>query len=99
MNLQILDNVTDFLESLSEDDAAKIFAHLKSLEANQTEGLTIKPLKGKIKELVVRQYRIIFFRIGEKGYAVDAFKKQSQKTPRRIIGRAERIYQDVNKNK
>lgn len=99
MNLQILDEVTNFLESLSENDAAKILAHLKSLEANQTEGLIIKSLKGKIKELIVRQYRIIFFRIGEKGYAVDAFKKQSKKTPKRIIERAEKIYRDVNRHK
>jgi len=99
MNLHILNDVTNFLDGLSEDDAAKIFAHLKSLESNQIEGLIIKPLKGKIKELIVRQYRIIFFRIGEKGYAVDAFKKQSQKTPRRIIERAEKIYRDINGHK
>lgn len=99
MNLQILDSVTGFLSDLSEGDAAKILAHLKSLEVNQIEGLTIKPLKGKIKELIVRQYRIIFFRIGKKGYAVDAFKKQSKKTPRRIIERAEKIYRDINGHK
>lgn len=97
MNLQVLDTVIEFLESLSADDAAKMAAHLKSLEMDQTEGLTIKPLKGKVKEIVVKQYRIVFFRIGTKGYVVDAFRKQSKKTPKRIIERAERIYRDMNK--
>lgn len=97
MNLQVLDTVIEFLESLSADDAAKMAAHLKSLEMDQTEGLTIKPLKGKVKEIVVKQYRIVFFRIGTRGYVVDAFRKQSKKTPKRIIERAERIYRDMNK--
>lgn len=96
MNIQILDDVADFLGKLSEEDDAKIAAHLKSLATNQTEGLTIKPLKGKIKELIVRQYRIVFFRIDNTGYVVDAFKKQSKKTPRRIIERAEKIYRGIN---
>lgn len=97
MNLRVLDTVIEFLESLPADDAAKIAAHLKSLEMDQTEGLTIKPLKGKIKEIVVKQYRIVFFGIGTKGYVVDAFRKQSKKTPKRIIERAEKIYRDMNK--
>lgn len=96
MNIQILDDVSDFLAKLSREDDAKIAAHLKSLAINQTEGLTIKPLKGKIKELVVKQYRIVFFRINNTGYVVDAFRKQSKKTPKRIIERAEKIYRDIN---
>lgn len=96
MRIVILDDVLDFLKSLSREEDAKIMAHLKSLELNQTEGLTIKPLKGKIKELVVKQNRIIFFRIGDTGYVVDVFKKQSKKTPKRIIERAEKIYRNID---
>lgn len=97
MNIQILDDVRDFLNTISREDDAKIAAHLKSLEIGQTEGLIIKSLKGKIKELIVKQYRIVFFRIGTSGYVVDAFRKKSQKTPKRIIERAEKIYRDINK--
>ena len=96
MSLQVLDTVIEFLESLPADDAAKIAAHLKSLEMDQTEGLTIKPLKGKIKEIVVKQYRVVFFRTGTRGYVVDVFRKQSKKTPKRVIERAERIYRDMS---
>ncbi|MBI3589099.1 MAG: type II toxin-antitoxin system RelE/ParE family toxin [Candidatus Liptonbacteria bacterium] len=95
MKLQILNEVNDFLENLPENDAGKILAHLKSFEENLTEGLVIKALKGKIKEIIIKQYRIIFFTISEKIYVVDAFKKQSQKTPKRIIERAEKIYKNI----
>ncbi len=97
MKLHIFDAVHRFLDSISVEDSAKIVAHLKSLQDGHTEGLTIKPLKGKIKELVVRQYRIIFFFTGDAGYAVAAFKKQSKKTPKRVIEHAEKIYKDIKR--
>lgn len=95
MNIRIFDAVADFLDKIPDDDSAKILAHLKSLEENRTEGLIIKQLKGKIKEIVVRQYRIVFFTIGTQGYIVDAFRKQSKKTPKRIIEQGERIYKSI----
>lgn len=97
MNVWILDNVRKSLDKLKEDDSAKILAYLKSLEENHTEGLVIKTLKGKIKEIIVRQYRIIFFTIGTTIYVVNAFKKQSQKTPERIIEKTEKIYKGLKR--
>jgi phage-related protein len=97
MKLHILDAVRKFFESISDEDSAKIAAHLKLLQDDHTEGLTIKLLKGKIKEIVVRQYRVIFFVIGGAGYAVAAFRKQGRKTPKRIIEQAERIFKDISR--
>ena len=96
MDIRILDEVNEFLDLLPEDVSGKILAHLKSLAEHRTEGLTIKLLKGKIKEIIVKQYRIVFFTIGDKGYVVDVFKKQSRKTPQRIIERAEKIYKNIH---
>ena len=95
MKLHILDAVNKFLESITDEDSAKIAAHLKSLQDNRTEGLIIKPLQGKIKEIAIRQYRVVFFVTGAAGYAVAAFKKQSKKTPKRVIEQAERILRDI----
>ena len=95
MEVRILEDVREFIERLKQDDSAKILAHLKSIEENLTEGLIIKTLKGRIKEIIVRQYRVIFFNIGATAYVVDAFKKQSQKTPKRIIENAEKIYKGL----
>ena len=97
MNIHVFDDVAAFLNKIPPEDSAKILAHLKSLEENRTEGIIVKPLKGTIKEIVVQQYRIVFFRIAGTGYVVDAFKKQSRKTPKRIIERAERIHKDITK--
>jgi phage-related protein len=53
--------------------------------------------KGKNQRTDRKADRIVFFRIGNLGYVVDAFRKKSKKTPKQIIERAERIYQDINK--
>jgi|SRR3989338_9742639 len=96
MKIHILDAVSKFLDSIPVEDSAKITAHLKSFQENRTESLIVKPLKGKIKEIVVRQYRIIFFIKGTAGYVVDAFRKQSAKTPKRVIERVEKIYKGIS---
>jgi phage-related protein len=94
----LLSEVDKYLKDLPEEESAKIFADLVFLRMDQTEGLSIKQLKGKIKELIVKQNRVVFFEHNDAIYAVDAFKKQSQKTPKRIIERTEKIYyQVVNK--
>lgn len=93
--MRILNDVSDFLDGTSGEDAAKIAAHLKSLEEDRTEGLRIKTLKGRVKELIVKQYRVICFKVGATWFVVDVFKKQSKKTPRRVIERAEKIYQSI----
>ena len=64
MDMQIFKDVRDFLERIPEDDSAMVYAHLKSLEEDRTGGLIIKALKGKIREMVVKYYRIIFFFVG-----------------------------------
>ncbi len=96
MKIQVLDDTSDFLSTLSKEDRAKIDGQLASLASRQTEGLVIKSLKGKIQELIVRQYRIVFFRIADIGYVVDIFRKKSKKTPKRNLERAEKIYRSLN---
>ncbi len=96
MSIRVFEDVSDFLKRIPEDDAARILAHLKSFQENCVEGLFIKTLRGKIKEIVVKNYRIVFFSIGSTGYIVDAFRKKSQKTPKRIIEQAENIYKNLD---
>ena len=95
LNLIVLDSVTDFVSHLAPEDAGTIDASLMSLANGDTKKLIIKPLKGKILELSVRQYRIVYFRVGATIYAVDIFKKQSRKTPLRFIRQAEKRYRAI----
>lgn len=97
MKLVILDDALAFIDNLTPEDSAKILANLKFLEMKRTEVLIVKPLKGKIMEISVKQYRFVFCKVGMIIYVIDGFKKQSQKTPPRIIERAEKIYRKIIK--
>ena|SRR3989344_6126167 len=92
MEIHIPDAVGDFIENLPKEDRSKIHASIDVLREDRIEELLIKKLKDKVKEIVVKQFRIIFFQIGSVAYIADVYKKQSKKTPPRIIKRAEKIY-------
>ncbi len=55
----------------------------------------IKSLKGEIKELIIKRYRIIFFIDKNIVYCIAAFVKKSAKTPKRELENAERIYKKI----
>lgn len=93
--LIVLDEVNAFIEDLERDTPDKIYASLEFLAAGKIDSILVKPIKGKIKELSVRQYRIIFCQIGDVIYVIAGFKKQSKKTPHRIIERAEQMYNKI----
>ncbi|HEY5221164.1 MAG TPA: type II toxin-antitoxin system RelE/ParE family toxin [Candidatus Paceibacterota bacterium] len=88
----VLGNVLECIDALSGELSIKILADIKQLGTGKTASLLIKPLRGKLMELSVKQYRILYFRIEGTIYVVDVLKKQSRKTPRRIIKRAWNIY-------
>lgn len=92
MNIYTLDRVSDFISSLTQEDDVRITTQVKAIAENKTGDVIIKTLKGKVKELIINEYRIVFFIKNGTVYLVDGFKKKSQKTPKRIIERAERIH-------
>jgi phage-related protein len=65
------------------------------LVANETSALTIRTLRGKIKELKVKRCRLIFFIKNDTIYVIDLFEKKSAKTPHHILARAEKIYSQL----
>lgn len=94
MKLHALREADELIDTLPKDDVAKILTAFGLLAANRSAELKIKQLRGRIKELVIKQYRIIFFREKLTIYVIDIFRKQSKKTPQRIIQRAEKIYKE-----
>lgn len=99
MNITLFGEVTKYTAGIPKKDAAKILVGLQTLKKGWTKELIIKPLKGKIMELTVGSYRVVYFQHKETIYAVDAFRKKSKKTPLRIIQRAEQIYITLTNNK
>ena len=94
-NLHVLRSVYDIVTNLPNEDEYKISQCILILESGSTEGLVIKTLRNEIKEIIVKRYRLIFFKKNDTTYLVDIFKKQSRKTPTRIINRAEKIYKTI----
>lgn len=93
-----LDNVKNFIGTLSNENQGKINATVTAMEAGNFESIYIKTLKTPIKELVVKNYRLIFFIHRTTIYFIGAFIKKSAKTPRKEIENAEKMYKIIIKN-
>lgn len=86
------DSVNDFINELQRAERAKILSSIEKMRSGDWSSLYIKTLKGPLRELIVKQYRMIFFMSENVLYFVRAFQKKTAKTPPQEIERAERIY-------
>jgi len=90
-----LNNVAEFIQKLSAVDQAKVVANVTMMRERDFVSVRIKQLDGPIYELIVRQYRFVFFRKEETIYFVGAFRKKSAKTPLREIQNARTIFKNI----
>lgn len=94
--------VKDFIDSLSDEDAAAVVAAMKEVKA---EGLVAaRHLEGEIYEVRANGnrviYRVLFAPQGRRGQvllSLQAIKKKTQKTPIQSIRLARRRLQDWKK--
>ena len=98
--------VLEYIEKLNEKEKAKVLKYIEFLR--QQKGYLDEPyskhIKGKVRELRVdfskNRHRIFYFLfINKTIILLHAFTKNTQKTPRNEIFRAETNYIDVLKNK
>ncbi|MBU3918551.1 type II toxin-antitoxin system RelE/ParE family toxin [Patescibacteria group bacterium] len=98
--------VLEYIEKLNEKEKAKVLKYIEFLR--QQKGYLDEPyskhIKGKVRELRVdfnkKRHRIFYFLfINKTIILLYAFTKNTQKTPRNEIFRAETNYIDVLKNK
>jgi phage-related protein len=94
----LFSEVRKYLDGISEQDSVKVLAGIRALEAGLVTSIRTKPLRGKIRELIVKMHRVVYFGVSSALYFVDAFLKKSDKTPERIIQRAETIYREIAPN-
>lgn len=100
MNYQakFLDRTEKFIRGLDENDRAKIAAAIRTLELGNFQSVAIKTLRGPIKELIVRSYRIIFFISKDHIiYFVSGFQKKTRKTPKNEIDYAQDVFKILDK--
>ncbi len=94
LNIEIFDKARDFIISIPEKDDEKVFAHIKRM-AKDLNSVNIKLLKGSIKELKIKKYRLLFFVKNGTIYIVSGFTKKTQKTPLQEIRNAEEIFKNI----
>jgi phage-related protein len=90
-----LKSADDMLNNMGETDRAKTAAAIMAISKGEFHLVYTKPLRGKIRELIVKKYRFIFFTHQEFLYFVNAFIKKSKKTPKKEIDHAYKIYQEI----
>ncbi len=78
----LLRSIENFLLKLSPNDQDKISGAIEALRNKKFDSVYIKQLKGDIKELKIRKYRLIFFIHKETIYFVSIFIKKTNKTPK-----------------
>lgn len=87
--------VESFLGTLSPANRGQIRADIVLLENGDFQTPYTKKLKRVIRELIVGNYRLIFFIKDDIIYFTSAFRKKSAKTPVKEIKRAEKYYKLV----
>lgn len=88
----LLKNIETFISDLSFDDQDKISGTIEALRNKKFDSVYVKQLRGDIKELKVKKYRLIFFVHKETIYFVRIFIKKTNKTPKKEIDIAEKNY-------
>ena len=95
---RFFEKVKDFIEGMSSSDRAKVAANIYTMQIGEFSSVHTKTLRNEIKELIIKNYRFIFFIHKNLIYFVGAFIKRTQKTPKQEIDKAETIYKNFIKN-
>ena len=94
----LLTEVENFIFQLSDKDQLKISGAIDALRNRKFEHVSIKQLRGEIKELRVKRYRLLFFIHESSIYIVRIFIKKSAKAPVREIDFVEKFYKIYKAN-
>ncbi len=92
---KVLSRSNDYILTLSEAERAKVLAHMTFMKEGDFVNITTKKLDGPIRELIVKQHRLIYFKMNSVLYFVSAFKKQSAKTPKVELDYAKEVFKMV----
>lgn len=89
---QIVSKARKHIDALPSALRVQILDEIEMLCVGNLQSLEVKPVRGKIKELIVKNYRILFFPKAPLMYFVHIFRKQTNKTPHQDIEYAEKLH-------
>ncbi|MEK9185742.1 MAG: type II toxin-antitoxin system RelE/ParE family toxin [Patescibacteria group bacterium] len=93
--VEIFPRCTEFLEAIDNPDSSKMSSNISAMAAGDFVSVSTRKLRGKIRELKYKEYRLIFFIHKDIINFTNGFVKKTNKTPKREIDYAEKIYKHV----
>ena len=82
-NVTIMDDVLEFIRTLSAKEQSKIFGAINFLGNKKFDKVYVKQLTGNIKELKIKRCRLIFFIHKDEIYFIRMFVKKSNKNEKK----------------
>src|SRR3989344_7455255 len=92
LDVKILEAAQKYIGKTTYAEQGAILADVQSMQKGDFLSVYTKPLRGKIRELIVGRHRITYFKIDNTLYFVRGFPKKTAKTPKQEIEYAEAIY-------
>ena len=88
----LMSKVEQFVNELPRGQRGAIFADVAEMETGNFQRVRTKTLKSAVRELIVGDYRLIFFIRNNTIYITSIFRKKSRKTPKKEIEKALQLY-------
>lgn len=90
--ISILSNTHEYIQTLSDSESGCLLADIEAMQAGDFESVHTKKLRGKIYELIMGSHRFLYFEYKNTLFFTNAFRKKTNKTPKREIDYAEKIF-------
>ena len=92
IKLHFLEGFRQYVENIADAGRGAISRDIEAMKKNTTEAISTKQLRGPVRELIVGNHRVTYFKIRSDIYFVRGFRKKSQKTPKSQIAYAQMMY-------
>lgn len=84
-------------EELKDSERGALQADMEAMRSGDFESVRTKKLRAKVYELISGNHRITYFQLKRNLYFVRGFRKKTNRTPKKEIEYAEKIYRITNK--
>lgn len=96
LQVAFLEGAKKYIELIEDEHRGAVLRDIEALRANDREGVRTKQLRGKVRELIFGPHRISYFKLDNTLYFVRGFRKKGQRTPKKEIDYAEKIFKLLN---
>ena len=95
-HVHLLDPTEKYVANLLESEKAAVLTDIEALKDGKDVVVKTKQLRGPIRELIVGNHRITYFKIDRTLYFARGFRKKTRKTPHDEIEYAYNSYKQLS---